>query len=407
MGERTASYRSRTARVLATPVGAWLFALLWPAALLVTFALRVGTHDVWSPLLVLVLPPVLFALGHHRAAKAPTEELLCDGQGVSVGGRVVIPRAEIDNGAAAPDVRGDGVRVLLGRKGRLSPSHTLHAKDLDEANAMLAALGLDASRSTHVYREAGWFPYGGGPTRVLPGVLVLGLLSFIPLLVLTHGSALSMLPAALAMTAFFGSLWTTRSEVTVGLDGVRVRWLNRERFCAFSDVTRCERTARGVVLHRREGAAFAVDIATMLGQRPLGQQDRAVVVNRIEDALAAHRRAAEAGAALDPAALARDARSTEVWLDALRALRQGTSHRAASVRAEDLWRIVADPEAPAASRAAAAVVLAPTVDASGRARLRIAAETTASPPLREAIEAAMTGDESSVAACLDALSPRG
>jgi hypothetical protein len=406
MGDPPAPYRSRTARVLTTPVGALLFALLWPAALLATFALRGGTGDVLTPLLVLLVPPVLFALQRARGDGA-REELVCDAQGVSVGGRVVIPRAEINNGAMAPDARGDGVRVLLGRKGSLTPSHTLHAQDEAEAHAMLTALGLDAAHSTHVYREAGWFPYGGAPTRVLPGVLVLGLLSFLPLLALTHGSALAMVPAALGMTAFFGALWTTRSEVTVGLDGVRVRWLNRERFCAFADVTRCERTGLGVALHRRDGTRFAVDLATMFGQRPIGQQDRAAVVTRIEDALAAHRRAAAEGAALDPAALARDARSTEDWLDALRSLRHEGSHRAAAVRAEDLWRIVADPDSPAASRAAAAVVLAPTADASGKARLRIAAETTASPPLREAIEAAMTGDEPRVAASLDALSPRG
>jgi hypothetical protein len=71
------------------------------------------------------------------------------------------------------------------------------------------------------------------------------------------------------------------------------------------------------------------------------------------------------------------------------------------LREEDLWRVVEDPRASEDARAAAALLLRKSLDAPGKARVRVAAEATASPKLRVALEASISDDDAAALAALD------
>ena len=185
---------------------------------------------------MLFLGPLFFYMGMRSNAQqargsADGRVLECSREGVFVDGKLLIARSEVDNGAVVPDTREGGMLVQLGKKGSLSASHTIHARDDAEAEAILSALELDVKHSTLVHREAGWMAYSSAPTKLLGGAFALGILSFVPLLILLHGSALAAILPALGMTAFFAPLWGTRSQALRHPQNraLRQRWFLRLR----------------------------------------------------------------------------------------------------------------------------------------------------------------------------------
>jgi hypothetical protein len=79
------------------------------------------------------------------------------------------------------------------------------------------------------------------------------------------------------------------------------------------------------------------------------------------------------------------------------------SYRRAVVSDETLWRVVDDASLDARMRAGAAVALRKVLDEAGRARLRVVAESTASPRLRVALRAASNAEEKGLAESLEDL----
>ena len=94
-------------------------------------------------------------------------------------------------------------------------------------------------------------------------------------------------------------------------------------------------------------------------------------------------------------------------MGSLRTVLEAATHRAAAVLPDDLWKLLANPEAPAEARAAAAVVLAPALDEAGKERLRETAASIASTHLRVVLESAASGDEEAMQQALEELAPRG
>lgn len=403
------TYRTTTARIVEQ--NNWLagFILLW--AVLLGVLGGIGNPAASGALAsILFLGPLFFFMGMRSNAvqsrgSADGRVLECSREGVFVDGKLLIARSAVDNGAAVPDTREGGMLVQLGKKGSINTAHTLHARDAAEAQAILSALELDVKHSTLVHREAGWMAYSTAPSKLLGAAFGLGILAFIPLLVLLNGSALAAVLPALGMMAFFGPLWGTRSQITVGADGVLASWMGKERFCPYAEVARFERTATGGILHKRDGSQFPVVVSAMLGQKPLANLDRATVVGRIEDALRLYQTGALAPGAVDPNALARNGRPVSDWVSALRASLNAETFRSAALVPEELWKMIVSPEATAEARAAAAVVLAPSLDDAGKERLRVAASTTASPQLRVVLESAANGDDDKLTQALDELSP--
>ncbi len=178
-------------------------------------------------------------------------------------------------------------------------------------------------------------------------------------------------------------LWPT--TITVGADGILVASLVRRRFHSFAGVTGVRTSPWGIVLERKEGKEIEV--------RTEGRENTKGSKNR-DRLLASVRRALDELTGREGAAattlLARGGRSVDEWLRALRSLGGGEAqgYRAASIPTEELWRIALDPTAEVSARAGAAVALRGSLDDEGRERLRVAAEESASPKVRVALEAA-------------------
>lgn len=82
------------------------------------------------------------------------------------------------------------------------------------------------------------------------------------------------------------------------------------------------------------------------------------------------------------------------WIARLRLLgMQTVTHRTSALEPDRLWQILEDPSAPSSARAAAAIALERTWGEEGRARVRVAMDSIASPDLRRAIESCVESDD--------------
>jgi hypothetical protein len=181
------------------------------------------------------------------------------------------------------------------------------------------------------------------------------------------------------------------SRISVGIDGVHERWLWRKTLIPMSRIASVERIEdRQLRLRLRDGSGHTL-FTSMHRKNNLGstfaKQHGDAVQARIAEAHAAF--LAHASAADVSALVAKGTRTRDEWLSALAKLRDAQAgYRDAAVRDEDLWRLVEDPSAPADARGGAAMLLRRSLDDEGKARVRVAAEATASPKLRVALDAA-------------------
>lgn len=193
----------------------------------------------------------------------------------------------------------------------------------------------------------------------------------------------------------------------LGADGVLVDWRNEQRFVPFSEIGDAPPYAEdvmgkrmiGVELRLRDGQSLKLPI----GEDQFGADERVRTLSiAIRAAIEKYRKIE---AVDDAGFLARGERSKDEWLSRLRGFGEGANAgpREAPIPVDRLWRIVEDPSAGVTSRAGAAVALSRALDTAGKERLRIAAEASAAPHLRVAIEAAATGDEEAVSEALDKL----
>lgn len=300
-------------------------------------------------------------------------------EGVVDGARV-IPRSAIREGfyqprvATKPGSLGPTVR-LLGWGRRVLFEAEVESED--QALEILGALGLDPSRRRARFRRASPL------VATMPRQLALfgGLWLAMAMSGVAHAAVgLALIPLFVAMAL--------PATIEVGVDGVVLQWLWRKRFVPMGDILEIQsEDDRVLVLTLRSGEA--VRVYTGLPRRSRGAVSAAhhqAVLARIVEARRLFR---EGGTALDAAALVgRQGRSRADWLEALARLAAGEgSYREAAVRLEDLLALVEDPRAPEDARAGAALVVQKKGDDEARARVRVAAEATASPKLRVALDA--------------------
>jgi hypothetical protein len=179
--------------------------------------------------------------------------------------------------------------------------------------------------------------------------------------------------------------YVVHNRVEVGADAVSTHWLGRLQIVPLRDIARVESSNTNldagdpawIRLVRHDGSAH-----TLLVGRD--DEQRLLVVRKINAALLAR---SGLGAPHD-AALARGTREPVDWVRALRGMSSGAEGgmRTAPFPGERLRTIVENVDADAVSRAAAAVALAPRATPEDRARIRVAAATTADPRLRIALE---------------------
>jgi hypothetical protein len=235
------------------------------------------------------------------------------------------------------------------------------------------------------------------PLRGVLGSFTRGLLAFLgawvaaTFLTLPLHSPLLMVVSSLALAIVTSWLVvrTLRPRITVGLDGLRVTGVLRPMFVSYAHVQNVRIATYEHGDQQFVGSMVVVDTDGAPLVLPLiGQSNEQVqaLVDRIKRGR--ERYAAEAARALD--VLERAGRSTREWLEALRKLPAAGGFRAAALDSIDLQQVVSDPKVPLERRIGAALALRD--DPEARKRVRIAAEQSAEPRVRVALEAAAADD---------------
>lgn len=327
---------------------------------------------------------------------------------MTIGDRFV-PRTAIHQGFVLP---GTSPRVLLQGS---EPPIEIQVSSTEEARALLHVLRLDASQQVVIFhalsralakRRYGVAALGGFLALLWCLMLIAAMIS--RALGVSDASA-GIVGFALASLAIL-TVFVARTRLSVGADGILLRWLWTQRFLGYEEIrsiTRFDKVWLGARLGldgwQYTGQVIGLRVALRSGEEvlmpiTLGSLESTtalpvvpLIEERLHDAMDAFHRD---GTWVDAALLRRGERAVGVWVVALRSIGAGANAdlRTAPMPRDRLFRIVEDPALPAIDRAAAAVALGGDLDEQTRTRLRSVADATAEPGLRLAIEKAV-GDE--------------
>jgi hypothetical protein len=189
-------------------------------------------------------------------------------------------------------------------------------------------------------------------------------------------------PIAIAL-GVLGGRGTRR--LVFGADGALVEGRFRRRYVAYRDIERVE--ARTTIF----GARTLVLRLVGGGRLSLGKLDerRAVLAHALlEEGQRMVVRGEAAGAS--SAALAHEGADLDAWRRSVEGAGRAKGYRGAALELERLVGIVRNPAAEASQRIAAALAL--RADPSGVARIRVAAEVSTEPMVRDALEALAEGE---------------
>ncbi len=328
----------------------------------------------------------------ERASRARADE-----RGLFVNGKLAIAASRIRGGWVQPQPQALPVVHVCGA---MRPDLELVVRDAERAGALLRALGVDETHAPARYwalaRPLG-DPRAFGRAGCILGVFILLGLA------LGQGSPLAMALAVVALITLCAGV-AVPTRVTVGADGVLVRWLGTERFVAWPSIAAIEAFDGGVVLVLGQGRWLTL-------RTPAAHErhypEREAMIERMRAAWRATPRR-EPDEVASRLLVRRGARTSE-WVRSMRGLLCAEpGYRHGAMPPERLWRVVEDPAADAVARIGAAVALAGSLDDSGSERLRAAAAACAEPRLRVALATAATSAGPSVpdedlAAALDAI----
>lgn len=392
----------------------WLMSLAASPLLLSLAAIVAGV--VVSPAFFAgTLHPAILALGAmlYVARRRPRPvydpvEVSADRQGITVAGEH-LPRAAFREGLIVPPRDDRGPQVELRRKGAFNPSLRLEIHDREQGRRLLHALGFDATQTVANFRALSMALSKGRYIAAIIGAFMLCLVAFVGAGIaaaLAHTPALfalGVIPFALGYVGMLGA-FAVPTKIAAGADGIMLGWLWWKRFLRYGDILTVARFESGWGNSNRKGLAIVLQSGEQI-RLPISQDAEAVAIveERIQEAMETYRRGDAEG---DAALVRRNGRDLAAWINALRSLGAGSNAdlRTAPLPRERLFRIVESPTAAAGERAAAAVALGTELDEEGRARLRSAAEATAAPKLRIAIEqAAASADEEALREALSAL----
>jgi hypothetical protein len=310
------------------------------------------------------------------------------------GERELTKRSQLTGGLIMPK---DGqLFVALSRKRR--PTILLAVANEAEGRDILRALELDASQTVAEVRGLSpYFSLKGWQQLLIPMAPVLGIFAALPLAGSVFGPTGmgAAIAAMLMLLPFAIGAMAIPTKITIGADGILTKWLRWRSYFPFSEVVQVgpidqrvlNKVYRGVQISLRDGSSKFVPIT----QKGWGDDDYNAVVQRIHEAVDVYRRG---NAGTGASVLARNGRSARDWITALRRVGEGANAdmRTAPVAVEQLLRIVEDLGATALARASAAIALAAQGSQIERDRIRIAAEATAAPKLRVALEKASASE---------------
>lgn len=384
----------------------WLATGAIPLMLALGFVLA-GIVTSTAALAIPAFPMMLFGvLGTTYAYKNNKDpvvvpgKLAADARGITRAGELVVARQRLEQGLLA---RADGhFFVRFSQKGP-RPQLLVRVKDAAEGRSLLRSLGFDATQSVaHIKAATQFFTWS--LSAQLVSVLLPILLLFVPGMLVSSslfaraGGAV-VLPILIPFLLYIATLLLAPTHVRVGADGIATRWLGRARFYRFSEIedVRPYRLESGGKVYLGVELVLARGVERICtGQEGWLSVDVEELIERIREARALH---AEEGSEVDQALLARNGRELGDWLTALRAIGAGANAgmREPPVPADRLLRLIEDPRAPPLARVSAAVAALPSMDEQARVRVRAAAETTASTPLRDALERVLDGGDDSAA----------
>lgn len=375
----------------------WLLGLA-ASPFLITLSSIIGAIFVKPELLAFTFHPTIIALvalfyvwrRNPRPVIAPVQ-VRADADGVEIDGQRV-PRSEIREGFVLP---GSPPRVKLSR--RWAAPIELQVGSTEEGRALLRVLGLDVSQTVATFRTMSraltkrrYIAAVLGSFFAVYGGFMVGLARsrYHPTMAAVTGIAFLIALASMMLVLLMPT------KLSVGADGIVLRWFFRDRFIGYGDIADTEQYDKGWGRSRQIGLTVTLrsgeKISIPTGQAKWSNEDVAIIQERMREAMEAFR---AGDAAADAALLRRGVRGVPEWVAALRAIGSGANAdmRTAPLPRERLFRIVESPTAAVAERAAAAVALGGELDDEVRGRLRIAAEATASPKLRVVLEAAASG----------------
>ena len=312
-----------------------------------------------------------------RLAKGGREaNVRIEASGMTVDGVALPP---IDQAYMVPATAKAPVRVTIGGKGF---SAQLDVRDEAEAGDVLRCLGKDIDH--HAARFIGVAPLKSRNGAALLGGLGIG----IALIAAGIPLGMTLLTVLGIVIAIAAGIAFTANDIHIGSDGVLVKNRLDSQFYAYRDVVGAIATNRGVRLRLRE-RDVDIPISARVALTPGEKETRDAMLARLLAGIARARegdateRGAEVAWRLD-----RGARPLAEWL---RWLHDADDFRNARATNEDLESALEVDAAPW-QRLGAAILLARRDD---RAKIRIAAEATAAPKLRVALEKIADGVEDS------------
>lgn len=376
-----------------------------------------GIHsgNLLFPFLVphlLILAASLFAMIWIRNPRPREIEGLVaiDDQGVSIGHRLALAREQIKAGFVVPRP-GKRPFVRLERKTKLAPALEIAVENEEEGRRVLRHLGLDATQTIASFVLPSRLFADKRIQRRYMAVLLacIAVLGMVRGLFFFHAEILPIV-IGLMSVGFAVTGLLTRTHLHIGADGIVIRWFRTERFIPYDAIENIEsyeekrfqrRRWAGVHLLLESGETITLPIASA-GQ--VGGPRVRLVTNRLQEAFADHQRGARAAV---EARLMRGEQQMHAWVRSLRraGAGAGANHRIAPVPTDRLLEVVEDPHADPIMRANAAIALgADTEHAEIRSRVRVAAQATAAPRLRVALEKAVENeDEAALAEALAAV----
>lgn len=361
-----------------------------------------------ATLLLMGLSLPFFLLGAWVWLRAPAggTGLRVGLDGISAGGRLQLSRTSLRRAVVVEE--DGGTMVVL--QGRLFTC-LIDVEHPEEGRSLVQALGMDPTGATSD------FAFDSPVASHLP-VWTFWAYLFLPMLLLGPIFLGAIWLSPLLMAAWYTGLLAMAipAKLSVGLDGVLVRWLWRRRLIRFEDLQGIESDLRTIHLRLRGGSKETLS-AYWTGQpwergwykQSSGFGSRKAyldaVVARIREAQQAQQGADGSGASVW---LARRGRGVREWVSELRGL-LGSSRedfRKDSLDSEQLWATLEDRQQPSVQRAAAAAALVPSLDEVGRQRLRVAASVVVDPGLRAALDASVREDEDALVAALEVMEPQ-
>jgi hypothetical protein len=306
-----------------------------------------------------------------------------DAQGLSLDGKLVLPREEVTSVSLILEERTTvAIRAAKGRG--------FHCTFTDpaDAEAMLEALGRAPGRTVlEVPLE---------PSLLSAGFEMLSWWKAVGVLAVATIALFALLPFIMrpsyGISDFHSILERT---LELGADGVRIRGRLSNGFLRYREIRDARERGDAVVLTLQDGRECVLPVK---------------VPARLAEIVARIRASLEGTSGVDEddvSGVLREAPGTKTeTISALRVLGRENDelYRGKNrVPRERLWNLVEDPRVNGATRARAAIALSGALTGEERQRLRVAVESTVSPHLRVALDGVETESDERLAERLDAL----